>query len=106
MGDMGVNPCRKGWNLLAEVFAPYSAEDYADLFPSGDAAEMEARRGFSSKAPAIVLVMALVVALALIAIGCPVQFASILGVAVLAAPTLFDVARKLSSAKEFTFSSL
>merc|ERR1711948_35571 len=30
--DMGVNPLRKGWNLLAEVFAPYSAADYAGLF--------------------------------------------------------------------------
>merc|ERR1712186_144658 len=30
--DMGVNPRRKGWNLLAEVFAPYSAADYTDLF--------------------------------------------------------------------------
>jgi len=30
--DIGVNPRRKGWNLLAETFAPYSAADYADLF--------------------------------------------------------------------------
>jgi len=30
--DMGVNHKRKGWNLLAEVFAPYSAADYASLF--------------------------------------------------------------------------
>merc|ERR1712107_683534 len=48
--DMAVNPRRKGWNLLAETFAPYSAADYVDLFPRSDeavasAAEMEARRG-------------------------------------------------------------
>merc|ERR1712050_353834 len=30
--DMGVNPLRKGWNLLSEVFAPYSAADYVGLF--------------------------------------------------------------------------
>merc|ERR1712066_863986 len=30
--DMSVNPRRKGWNLLAECFAPYSAADYTDLF--------------------------------------------------------------------------
>jgi len=30
--DMGVNHLRKGWNFLAEVFAPYSAADYAALF--------------------------------------------------------------------------
>jgi dimethylaniline monooxygenase (N-oxide forming) len=34
--DMGVNPRRKGWNLLAEVFAPYSAADYTDLFAKGE----------------------------------------------------------------------
>merc|ERR1712187_1004168 len=31
-GDMGVCRMRKGWNLLAEAFAPYSAADYARLF--------------------------------------------------------------------------
>merc|ERR1711988_1872437 len=31
-GDMGTNRMRKGWNLLAKAFAPYSAADYADLF--------------------------------------------------------------------------
>merc|ERR1712061_700535 len=30
--DMGVSPWRKGWNLLAEAFAPYSAADYTGLF--------------------------------------------------------------------------
>jgi len=33
--DMGVNHLRKGWNLLAEIFAPYTADDYAALFPQG-----------------------------------------------------------------------
>jgi cation diffusion facilitator CzcD-associated flavoprotein CzcO len=30
--DMGVNHLRKGWNVLAEIFAPYAAADYAPLF--------------------------------------------------------------------------
>jgi len=30
--DMGVGYRRKGWNLAAEAFAPYSAADYKDLF--------------------------------------------------------------------------
>jgi hypothetical protein len=33
--DMGVNHLRKGWNLLAEAFAPYTACDYAPLFARG-----------------------------------------------------------------------
>jgi len=33
--DMEVNHLRKGWNLLAEVFAPYSANDYSGLFTNG-----------------------------------------------------------------------
>jgi dimethylaniline monooxygenase (N-oxide forming) len=33
--DMGVNHLRKGWNLLAEVFAPYTANDYSSLFVGG-----------------------------------------------------------------------
>merc|ERR1712190_347334 len=42
-GDMCVNPRRKGWNLLAECFAPYSAADYADLFtPTGASKDSEA----------------------------------------------------------------
>jgi len=40
--DMGVNPRRKGWNLLAEVFAPYSAADYTDLFAKGETTGNEA----------------------------------------------------------------
>jgi len=99
--DMGVNPYRKGWNLIAEVFAPYSAADYDALFSSGDKAamsvvEMEARRGFSTKATAAVLVMVfLVVALALVASGGSMKFASLIDAIILGAPTLLDVARKL-----------
>jgi len=33
--DMGVKHLRKGWNLLAEAFAPYTACDYAALFARG-----------------------------------------------------------------------
>merc|ERR1711972_814372 len=101
--DMAVNPCRKGWNFLAETFAPYSAADYVDLFPrSGEAvasaAEMEARhRGLCAKAAArAVLAMALVVVvLALLASGGSLKCASLAGAVVLAAPALFDVAREL-----------
>mmetsp|Transcript_50332 Transcript_50332/g.107831 ORF Transcript_50332/g.107831 Transcript_50332/m.107831 type:complete len:538 (-) Transcript_50332:220-1833(-) len=68
--DMGVNPHRKGWNLLAEVFAPYSAADYVDLFPSGDEVatsvlQVEVRPGFSNKTATIVLAMVLLVVLPL-----------------------------------------
>merc|ERR1711972_537662 len=46
--DMGVNALRKGWNLLAELFAPYSAADSTDLFtkeePIGKAAMVHANR--------------------------------------------------------------
>ena len=30
--DMGEKKLRKGWNLLAEVFAPYTAADYREIF--------------------------------------------------------------------------
>lgn len=30
--DMGVKHKRKGWNILGECFAPYSAADYRGLF--------------------------------------------------------------------------
>mmetsp|Transcript_5140 Transcript_5140/g.11663 ORF Transcript_5140/g.11663 Transcript_5140/m.11663 type:complete len:205 (+) Transcript_5140:1-615(+) len=68
--DMGANPHRKGWNLLAEVFAPYSAADYVDLFPSGDEVatsvlQVEVRPGFSNKTATIVLAMVLLVVLPL-----------------------------------------
>merc|ERR1712190_333728 len=54
--DMGVNPRRKGWNLLAEVFAPYSAADYVGLFAKEQAtgkavaleAENQSRRALKS----------------------------------------------------------
>lgn len=97
--DMGVNPHRKGWNVLAEVFAPYSAADYTGLFPSGEAvaipaAELDARRGVSTKASAMVLLMALIAAtLTFIAFGGSLKFASLAGTIVFSAPTLFDAAR-------------
>merc|ERR1711879_499628 len=101
--DIGVNPCRKGWNLLAETFAPYSAADYVDLFPrSGEAvasaAEMEAcHGGFCARSGArAVLAMAFVpVVLAFLASGGSLKGASLAGAVVLASPTLFDVAREL-----------
>merc|ERR1712217_245949 len=44
--DMGVKTLRKGWNLLAELFAPYSAADYTGLFmneqPIGKAVMVDA----------------------------------------------------------------
>jgi len=99
-GDMGVNPHRKGWNVLAEAFAPYSAADYVDLFPSGDvvmsAAEMEAHRGIRGKTAGVVLVMALLaIALALIASGGCVELAVLIGATVLGVPAVLDVARRL-----------
>jgi len=33
--DMGTNHKRKGWNFLAELFAPYTAADYKGLFVDG-----------------------------------------------------------------------
>jgi dimethylaniline monooxygenase (N-oxide forming) len=43
--DAGLSPWRKGWNLFAEVLAPYSGHDYASLFPAN--AEAAARsKGF------------------------------------------------------------
>jgi len=99
--DMAVNPRRKGWNLLAEAFAPYSASDYTELFPSCDraaasAVEMEARRGWTSArlAARAVLVMALLaVVLTFMASGGSVKAAGLAGAAVLSAPTLFEVMR-------------
>merc|ERR1712178_343928 len=46
--DMEVNHLRKGWNLLAEVFAPYSATDYSDLF-------MHGKQEFSSSWPSLLV---------------------------------------------------
>merc|ERR1711870_42752 len=54
--DMGVSTFRKGWNLLAEFFAPYSAADYVGLFARGEtnweivAAESPSRRALKSVA--------------------------------------------------------
>jgi len=96
--DMGVSPHRKGWNLLAEAFAPYSAADYAGLFPRGGEAvpapEMEARRG--RRAPAAVLVVAFLAAvLGLLVSGGSAKAACLAGAAVLFAAPLLDAARGL-----------
>merc|ERR1711988_1401261 len=56
--DMGVSPLRKGWNLLSEVFAPYSAGDYVGLFANKEVirnaatleAENQSRRALKSAA--------------------------------------------------------
>jgi len=98
--DMGVNPRRKGWNLLAEAFAPYSAADYADLFPSDQganapAAKMDACRDLRIGAVAVVLIITLLaVVLALVASAGSMKVASIAGAIVLATPTLLDVAHR------------
>merc|ERR1711972_189883 len=44
--DLGERRKRKGWNLLAEVFAPYSAGDYHNLLrlgagPKGEGGEVQ-----------------------------------------------------------------
>merc|ERR1711972_1096648 len=101
--DMAVNPCRKGWNFLAETFAPYSAADYVDLFPRSDeavasAAEMEARRGglcARVEACAVLFMAFVAVVLAFLASGGSLKGTSLAGAVVLATPTLFDVAREL-----------
>merc|ERR1711972_782311 len=106
--DMAVNPRRKGWNLLAETFAPYSASDYVYLFPQSDeavasAAEMEARRGGLCArvgARAVLAMGLLAVVFALLASGASLQSASLAGAVVLATPTLFDVARELCVASK------
>merc|ERR1712039_26029 len=78
--DMGVNHKRKGWNLLAEVFAPYSAADYASLFTEG-------REGSSTM---LLLITSLFLAMVcLIATG-SMKSACAAGVASLFVPTLVD----------------
>merc|ERR1712060_191979 len=109
--DMGVNARRKGWNLLAETFAPYSAADYVNLFPSGgeevmSASEMEACRGFSARAGSAVLVMAfLAIVLAFIVSGGSMKVAGLAGATVLVAPTFFDFASRLCTAPRLLISS-
>merc|ERR1711972_574251 len=78
--DMGVNHRRKGWNLLAEVFAPYSAADYAGLFTEG-------REG-SSTMPLLITTLFLAL-VCFIATG-SVKSACAAGVASLSVPTLVD----------------
>jgi len=78
--DMGANHKRKGWNLLAEAFAPYSAADYAGLFT-------EQREG-SGATPVLIATMLLAMAF-FIGTG-SVKSACIAGVATMTAPTLVD----------------
>merc|ERR1712187_515061 len=78
--DMGVNHMRKGWNVLAEVFSPYSAADYAGLFA-------DARECISSR---IVIITSLIVAaVGFLGTG-SVRIAGGTGLMSMAAPTLID----------------
>jgi len=47
--DMGVNHLRKGWNIFAEVFSPYSASDYCALFARGKDDRLDATIDHASK---------------------------------------------------------
>merc|ERR1712061_235123 len=75
--DMGVNPRRKGWNLLAEAFAPYSAADYTGLFA-------DAREG--SGATLVLAMTALLVIVVFVGTG-SLKIAAIAGMASMTAPT-------------------
>merc|ERR1712151_1172595 len=79
--DMGVNHKRKGWNLLAEAFAPYSAADYAGLFAD--------RRESSGVMP--VLFMTVLLATVFFAGTGSLEIAAIVGMATMIAPTFVDV---------------
>merc|ERR1711974_595850 len=80
--DMGANHKRKGWNLLAEVFAPYSAADYAGLFT-------DRREGSSAT---LVLFTTVFLAMICLIVTGSVKHACIAGVATMVAPTLVDAA--------------
>merc|ERR1712050_774787 len=78
--DMGVNHRHKGWNLLAEIFAPYSAADYAGLFTT----ERE-------PCGAMYVVIMCVILFAVVFAGTgSAKAASASGVATLAVPTIVD----------------
>eukprot|EP00931_Biecheleriopsis_adriatica_P043702 TRINITY_DN2496_c0_g1_i8.p1 TRINITY_DN2496_c0_g1~~TRINITY_DN2496_c0_g1_i8.p1 ORF type:complete len:585 (-),score=130.75 TRINITY_DN2496_c0_g1_i8:352-2043(-) len=78
--DMGVKHRRKGWNLLAEIFAPYSAADYAGLFTT----ERE-------PCGAMYVVIMCVILFAVVFAGTgSAKAASASGVAILAVPTIVD----------------
>jgi dimethylaniline monooxygenase (N-oxide forming) len=79
--DMGVNHRRKGCNLLAEVFAPYTATDYSELFVG----EVE-RRGF-----ALILIISVVLATFSWTVTGSTKVSTIVGLLSLVAPTLVDV---------------
>merc|ERR1712060_785676 len=78
--DMGFNHKRKGWNLLAEVFAPYSAADYAGLFT-------EEREGSSTM---LLLITTLFLAMVCFIATGSAKNACAAGVASLFVPTLWD----------------
>merc|ERR1712151_802587 len=79
--DMGVNHKRKGWNILAEAFAPYSAADYTGLFAD--------RRESSGAMP--VLFMTVLLATVFFAGTGSLEIAAIVGMATMIAPTFVDV---------------
>merc|ERR1712232_985088 len=78
--DMGVNHKRKGWNLLAEAFAPYSAADYTGLFAD--------KRECSGAM--LVLIMTLLLAIVFFVGTGSLKIAAIAGMASMTAPTLVD----------------
>jgi len=78
--DMGANHKRKGWNLLAEVFAPYSAADYVGLF---------AERRESSGATLVLITTAFLAMVCLIGTG-SLKNACAAGMVTIVAPTLVD----------------
>merc|ERR1712151_214569 len=78
--DMGVNHKRKGWNLLAEAFAPYSAADYTGLFA-------DRREGSGAM---LVLIMAVLLAIVVLTGTGSLKIAAIAGMASMTAPTLVD----------------
>jgi len=79
--DMGVSHWRKGWNLLAEIFSPYSAADYAGLF-------VGERDGCGA---VLIITISLIIAIALCMGTGSAKLGGAVGVACLLAPTIFDV---------------
>merc|ERR1712039_369575 len=78
--DMGVNHKRKGWNLLAEAFAPYSAADYTGLFADN-------REGSGAM---LVLVVTVLLAMVVFVGTGSLKIAAIAGAASISVPTLVD----------------
>merc|ERR1712217_830219 len=78
--DMGVNHKRKGWNLLAEAFAPYSAADYTGLF-------VDKHDGSGAM---LVLIMTVLLAMVVFVGTGSLKIAAIAGAASISVPTLVD----------------